>query len=82
MPVITLTTEWRPDDIYTGILKGRICSLAPGANIIDNASALPAFNIPHASFVVRNTFSLLSPRVRYISSVWDQKPPKRPNISL
>lgn len=57
MPVITLTTEWRPDDIYTGILKGRICSLAPGANIIDNASALPAFNIPHASFVVRNTFS-------------------------
>ncbi len=57
MSVITLTTEWRPDDIYSGIIKGRICSLIPGATIIDNASGLPAYNIPYASFVIRNTFA-------------------------
>jgi len=56
MPVITLTTEWKPDDIYNGIIKGKLCSLCPEAIIIDNACNIPPFNISHASFVIRNTF--------------------------
>jgi S-adenosylmethionine hydrolase len=56
MPVITLTTEWRPDDIYNGIIKGKLYSLCPGATVIENASNIPPFNISHASFVIRNTF--------------------------
>jgi len=56
MPVITLTTEWRPDDIYNGIIKGKLCSFCPGATIIDNASNIAPFNISHASFIIRNTF--------------------------
>jgi S-adenosylmethionine hydrolase len=56
MPVVTLTTEWRPDDIYNGIIKGRLCSLCPGVTIIDNAFNIPPFDIAHASFVIRNTF--------------------------
>jgi len=57
MPAVTLTTEWRPDDIYHGIIKGKLCSLFPGITIIDNASNIPAFDILHASFVIRNTYS-------------------------
>jgi S-adenosyl-L-methionine hydrolase (adenosine-forming) len=57
MPVITLTTEWKPDDIYYGIIKGKLCSKCPGAIIIDNAGNIPAFNISHASFVIRNTYN-------------------------
>jgi S-adenosylmethionine hydrolase len=57
MPVITLTTEWKPDDIYHGIIKGKLCRLCPGVTIIDNAYNIPAFNISHASFVIRNTYS-------------------------
>ncbi len=57
MPVITLTTEWKPEDIYHGILKGKLCSLCPGVTIVDNATSIPAFNISHASFVVRNTWN-------------------------
>lgn len=56
MQVVTLTTEWRNDDIYPGILKGMLCSRCPGVIIVDNASAIPAFNIAHASFVIRNTY--------------------------
>jgi S-adenosyl-L-methionine hydrolase (adenosine-forming) len=56
MPVITLTTEWKPEDIYHGIIKGKLCNLCPGATIIDNACNIPAFNISHASFVIRNTY--------------------------
>lgn len=57
MPVITLTTEWKPDDFYYGIMKGKLCSLCPEAIIIDNASSIPVFNISHASFVIRNTYN-------------------------
>jgi S-adenosylmethionine hydrolase len=57
MPVITLTTEWKPDDIYYGIIKGKLCSKCPGTTIIDNAGNIPAFNISHASFIIRNTYN-------------------------
>jgi S-adenosylmethionine hydrolase len=57
MPVVTLTTEWKPDDIYNGIIKGKLSSLCPGTIIIDNAGGIPPFNISHASFIIRNTFN-------------------------
>jgi S-adenosylmethionine hydrolase len=57
MPVVTLTTEWKPDDIYNGIIKGKLSRMCPGTIIIDNAGSIPAFNIPQASFIIRNTFN-------------------------
>jgi S-adenosylmethionine hydrolase len=57
MPVITLTTEWKPDDVYNGIIKGKLCSKCPGTIIVDNAGNIPAFNISHASFIIRNTYN-------------------------
>jgi S-adenosylmethionine hydrolase len=57
MPVITLTTEWKPDDIYYGIIKGKLSSMCPGTIIIDNAGNIPAFNISRASFIIRNTYN-------------------------
>jgi hypothetical protein len=57
MPVITLTTEWKPDDIYHGIIRGKLSTLCPGAIIIDNAGSIPAFNISRASFIIRNTYN-------------------------
>ncbi|HLN21725.1 MAG TPA: SAM-dependent chlorinase/fluorinase [Bacteroidales bacterium] len=56
MPVITLTTEWKPDDFYYGIIKGRLSTLCPGASIIVNAGNIDPFDIAHASFVIRNTY--------------------------
>jgi hypothetical protein len=57
MPVVTLTTEWKPDDIYYGIIKGKLSRMCPGATIIDNAGSIPPFNISLASFIIRNTFN-------------------------
>lgn len=56
MSVITLSTEWRPDDFHYGIIRGKLCSLCPDATVIDNASNIPVFDISHASFIIRNTF--------------------------
>lgn len=56
MPVITLTTEWKANDFYYGIIKGKLCTLCPGIPVVDNATGIPVFNIAHASFVIRNTY--------------------------
>jgi S-adenosylmethionine hydrolase len=56
MPVITLTTEWRHDDFYFGIIRGKLSKLCPGAEVVVNAACVPPFNLAHASFVVRNTY--------------------------
>ncbi|MCX6255396.1 MAG: SAM-dependent chlorinase/fluorinase [Bacteroidia bacterium] len=57
MPVVTLTTEWKPYDIYYGIIKGKLSSMCPGIIVIDNAGSIPAFNISLASFIIRNTYN-------------------------
>jgi hypothetical protein len=57
MPVITLTTEWKSDDIYYGIIKGKLSCRCPGTTIIDNAANIPPFNISLASFIIRNTYN-------------------------
>jgi len=72
MPLITLTTEWRPDDIFHGIIKGKLCTLCPGATIIDNATSVPALNISHASFVIRNTYNNYPPGTIHIICVYSE----------
>jgi S-adenosyl-L-methionine hydrolase (adenosine-forming) len=61
MPVITLTTEWKPDDFYYGIIKGKLSAMCPGTSIIDNAGSIPPFNIAYAAFIIRNTFTNYPP---------------------
>lgn len=56
MPVITLTTEWKHDDIYGGIIRGKLASMSPGTAVIDNAGSIPVFDIAKAAFIIRNTF--------------------------
>ena len=57
MPVISITTEWQSFDYHNGILKGMLAESCPGIPVIENASGIPPFNIQHAAFVIRNTFS-------------------------
>jgi S-adenosylmethionine hydrolase len=57
MPLITLTTEWREDDFFNGILRGKLSSACPGTVIVNNAGSIPPLNISHGAFVIRNTYS-------------------------
>ena len=38
-------------------LKESFAAICPGTIIIDNAGNIPAFNISHASFIIRNTYN-------------------------
>jgi len=57
MPLITLTTEWREDDFFNGILRGKLSSDCPGVTVVSNAAGIPPLNIMHGAFVIRNTYN-------------------------
>lgn len=56
MALITLTTEWKEDDFFHGILRGKLSTSCPEAIVINNACCIPPLNIMHGAFVIRNTF--------------------------
>ncbi len=82
MAVITLTTEWKPFDFYSGILKGKLCTLCPGVLIIENASGIPAFNISHASFIIRNTYNHYPPGSVHIICVHTEGNKERKHLAV
>ena len=53
---ITVTSDWKQHDFYSGMLKGRLVSACPNINIIDLSHDIPSFNIHHAAFVVRHSY--------------------------
>lgn len=82
MAVITLTTEWKQYDFYGGIIKGKLCCMCPGVMIVDNATGIPAFNISHASFVIRNTYSHYPPGSVHIICVHSEGNKDRRHLAV
>jgi S-adenosyl-L-methionine hydrolase (adenosine-forming) len=80
MPVVTLTTEWKPYDIYYGIIKGKLSTICPGAIIIDNAGSIPPLNIALASFVIRNTYNNYPPGSIHIICVHSEAHTKQDHL--
>lgn len=56
MTIVTLTTDWKSNDYYTGAIKGRILSQCPGIQVVDITHQVQSFNITQAAFIVRNCF--------------------------
>jgi len=57
MPIITLTTDWKQNDFYTGALKGAILTKCPDIQIVDISHQIPPFNISQAAFVIKNSYN-------------------------
>jgi len=56
VPVITLTTDLGLHDYYVGALKGSILSQMPEVTIIDVTHSVPAFDIRHGAYVLRQAY--------------------------
>ncbi len=57
MPVITLTTDLGLHDYYVGALKGAILTQMPEVTIVDISHSVPAFDIRHAAYVLRQAYT-------------------------
>lgn len=56
MAVITLTTDLGLHDYYVGALKGTILSQMPEVTIVDISHSVPAFDIHHAAYVLKQAY--------------------------
>lgn len=56
MSLITLTTDYGDSDGFVGVIKGVIYNISPETDIIDLAHSIPAGDILHAAYVLRNAY--------------------------
>lgn len=56
MAVITLTTDLGLHDYYVGALKGAILSQMQEVTIVDITHSVPAFDVRHAAYVLRQAY--------------------------
>lgn len=57
MEILTLTTDMGHQDHYVAVVKGKILSEIPHANIIDISHNVSPFDILEASFLIKNVIS-------------------------
>lgn len=69
MPVITLTTDLGLNDYYVGALKGTILSQLPEATIVDITHTVPAFDIRHAAYVLRQAYPHFPPGTVHVIGI-------------
>ncbi len=56
MHVVTLTTDWKKDDFYTGAIMGSILSSCEDVRIITLSNQIRNFGVAEAAFIVRNSY--------------------------
>ena len=80
MPIITLTSDWGVKDHYIGAVKGAILSRIPDVTIVDISHSIPAFNIEHAAFVLKNCFRNYPEGTVHIIGVNTEESDKNPHV--
>ena len=56
MSLITLISDWKNNDFYTGAIKGSILSLSPQVQLVDISHNINTFDIAQAAYILRNTY--------------------------
>jgi len=69
MPIVTLTSDLGFKDYYVAIVKGKILTQVPTAQLVDITHEITPFNIQEAAFVLKNTFSHFPEKTIHLVSV-------------
>lgn len=69
MPIVTLTSDLGVKDYYAAVLKGKLLSGVPTAQVIDISHEVAPFNIQEAAFVMRNACFYFPPGTVHMVSV-------------
>jgi S-adenosyl-L-methionine hydrolase (adenosine-forming) len=56
MHFVTLTSDWKKDDFYTGAIKGSILASCEDTRIITLSNQIKTYGIAEAAFVLRNSY--------------------------
>jgi len=82
MAIVTLTSDWNKDDFYVAAVKGRILSRCPDVTLVDITHQVPAFNIAHAGFLVRNSYRHFPDHTIHVIAVKCASSDKQPLVAV
>jgi len=82
MPVITLTTDLGLHDYYVGALKGAILSQMPEVSIVDISHSVPAFDIRHAAYVLRQAYTNFPKDTVHILGINAEATPNQSHLAI
>ena len=79
MPIITLTSDFGTKDYYVAAFKGEILSACPAVQLVDISNTIPPYQIHHAAYVLKNSFSHFPKKTIHIARVFEMNE-KEPRI--
>lgn len=68
-PIITLTTDFGPSDVYVAAMKGVILSINPEANIVDISHTIEPQNILQAAFILNIAYRYFPKQTIHVAVV-------------
>jgi hypothetical protein len=82
MSIVTLTSDWNKDDYYSAAVKGKILDRCPGTIVVEITNQVPAFNIAHAAFQLKNACKHFPSATIHIVAVNSEPKDRRSFIAL
>lgn len=82
MAIVTLISDWNKDDYYIAAIKGKILSGCPDATFVDISHQVPAFNIAHAGFLMRNSYFHFPKHTIHIIAVKSESDANHPYVAV
>lgn len=82
MSIITLTTDWKKNDYYTGAIKGAILSQCPTARIMDISHQVDPFNTAQGAFILRNCYHFYPDDTIHIISINSTQTKNQENLLI
>ena len=76
---ITLISDFGPDSLYVGMLKGSILRRMPDARVVDLTHSIRQFDAVHAAFVLRVSMDSFPPGTVHIVAVQSLETPDHPH---
>lgn len=82
MPVITLTTEWKTNDYYLGVVKGAILSRVKDVSIVEISNQVSKFNTAQAAFKLKNSYEFFPKGTVHLVAVKSEGREENPYIAF
>src|SRR5262245_6804828 len=68
-PIVTLTTDFGTSDHFTGVMKGVILNICPGAEIVDISHEVTPYEIGEAAFLLSQSHRFFPPKTVHVAVV-------------
>lgn len=64
--IVTFTTDFGPVEHYVGAMKGVICGINPGAQLVDITNSVQSFDILDGAFAISQAYSYFPPETVHL----------------